>query len=241
LITDSAISGNVASKPGEWGGDGGGIISWAILEIENTTISGNSATGYAGGLVTDHDSSLALNNVTITDNTANSDGACTGSGGGLALKPGAYVTITNSIIAGNHDPLSLVNPITTGAENHPDCYTYSPTEIIPSAGYNLIGITDGCTWLAAPGDLVGTHQTPIDPILSALATGSGETPMHLPLPGSPAIEGGNPATPGGGNGACAGNDQHGKLRPVGVYCDKGAMEYDLGPLTHSLYLPKLSN
>lgn len=62
--------------------------------IQNSTISGNTTTGYAGGLVVDHNASLALNNVTITDYTANFDQSADGSGGGFTLKPGSILTIT---------------------------------------------------------------------------------------------------------------------------------------------------
>jgi len=44
------------------------------------------------------------------------------------------------------------------------------------------------------------------------------------MAGSPAIDAGNPATPGSGGNACQATDQRGVSRPVGMRCDMGAYE-----------------
>jgi hypothetical protein len=91
-------------------------------------------------------------------------------------------------------------------------------------GHDLVGVGAGCVGPSATrGDLVGTVTTPIDALLGPLAA-SGPTPVAVPAPGSPAIDAGDPATPGSGGGACEPTDQRGALRPIGARCDIGAVE-----------------
>jgi hypothetical protein len=57
-----------------------------------------------------------------------------------------------------------------------------------------------------------------------LQDNGGPTFTHALLSGSPAINAGNPATPGGGGDACTARDQRNAGR-VGVACDIGAFEF----------------
>ena len=54
-------------------------------------------------------------------------------------------------------------------------------------GYNLIGDSSGCSFAPAAGDLVN-----VDPFLGPLAANGGPTETHALLPGSDAIDMGNP-------------------------------------------------
>ena len=65
---------------------------------------------------------------------------------------------------------------------------------------------------------------PIDAKLGPLADYGGPTLTHALLSGSPAIDGGNPATPGSGGTACPTTDQRGETRPSGAACDVGSVE-----------------
>ena len=69
-----------------------------------------------------------------------------------------------------------------------------------------------------------------DPKLGPLTNNGGPTETRALLHGSPAIDAGNPATPGSGGNACEATDQRGVARPQdgdadGVAtCDIGAFE-----------------
>jgi uncharacterized repeat protein (TIGR01451 family)/CSLREA domain-containing protein len=191
-------------------GDGGGIAEGLAdyVQLSNTTLSGNRATGSGGALLTSNNTAI-LNNVTIVDNIADSDNNGSGDGGGIALGLTAP-TLSNTIVANNSDP----------GGQAPDC-----SGSITSLGYNLIGINTGCTITASTGDVVGTASAPRDPHLSSLIDNGGTTPTHAILNFSPALNTGNPATPGSGNGACEPTDQRGVDRAANAPCDKGAFEH----------------
>lgn len=199
-VSDSAIAANSST------GFGGGITASlpTMVTLVNVTISGNSAAGGGGGFATSGPSSLS--NVTIVGNTADSDMIDGGrdNGGGIRVQtPTGNATSRNSLIANNIDA-------STAAED-PDC-----AGPITTAGHNLIEmVSAGCGFVAGVGDLIGQ-----DPMVASLANNGGPTPTHALLPGSPAIEGGNPAAPGSGGNACAPTDQRGAPRN----CDIGAYE-----------------
>ena len=197
-------------------GSGGGIYSTTSLGdnfIENSTISGNHANHFGGGIVAGSTNPhLFIINSTIVYNIADYDADGYGEGGGLFASPNTPVKnyIQNSIVALNED----WNPNIS----HPDCRGR-----FDSLGYNLIGNSDNCLYTAAVGDLVGTGSNPIDPLLRPLHL-EGDTPVHVPLPYSPAINNGNPTTPGSSPEACLSQDQRGVSRPQGAACDMGAVE-----------------
>ena len=133
-------------------------------------------------------------------------------GGGIFNSAGT-VNVKNTIVAGN-----------SASSSGPDC-SGTPT----SQGYNLIGDDTDCSFTPDTGDLVGTGASPIDPLLDALADNGGPTQTHALDPNSPAIDAGNPATPGSGGNACEATDQRGVARPVGPRCDIGAFEFEAPP------------
>jgi len=226
-MRDSVFNDNAAT--GQFGlGGGGAIHTEGTATLTNVTLSGNSAKNDGGGLSTKRDvisQTITLNNVTITNNTADSDSDGVGDGGGIYELVNT-VLVQNSIIAGNFD-----TPGNSGGGTiNPDCSgTYS------SQGYNLIGRNDGCGGFVngVNGDKVGTGASPINPLVGALANNGGTTQTHALLPGSPAMDAGNPLLPGSGGPACAASDQRGVARPQGSVCDIGAFEFEY----HSLYLP----
>jgi Zn-dependent metalloprotease len=233
-INASTITGNVAATNGggifnigtltlnnstvskNKGFDGGGIANGGYwldtgtisLTINNSTISQN--VGYnGGGIQNGYDGAILLNNATVTENRTIAGYP----GGGIHNNAGGSVTLRNTILANN-----LV-----GTERIAwDCYGN-----IVSNGYNLIGSKLNCTFTPATGDLVGTDAAPINPRLTALRNNGGLTFTHALMPGSPAIDKGNTATPGSGGNACLAVDQRGVTRPVGGRCDIGAYEGSL--------------
>jgi hypothetical protein len=188
-ITNSTISGNSA------GNDSGGGISngGGTLKVTSCTFSANSSSGNGGGIF---DSG---GDVTIATSTFNLNAAVTGAGifdtssgtlsiisstlngnyassqgGGIIHSGSGKVTTRNSILAGNSAPSS---PDVMGVLN--------------SQGYDLIG--DGAGGSGFLGtDLIGTMASPIDPQLGMLQDNGGPTFTMALLPGSPALNAGDP-------------------------------------------------
>ena len=187
--------------------------------MTNSTLSHN-ASGVGGGGLYVYTGTASLYNVTLVSNTANA-----GNGGGLAQLNGT-VSFYHALIAGNAD-VSGEAPDASGT--------------FISQGYNLIQSTSGYTITGITvGNLLG-----INPILGPLQDNSGPTLTHMLLPGSPAIDAGNPAGCTDHLGNLLTTDQRGITRPQGPACDIGAVERvpDCGTgglpssLPFKLYLP----
>jgi CSLREA domain-containing protein len=177
--------------------------------MTNTTLSGNTSKTNGGGLF-NSSGEAALNNVTLSANIADSDANGTGNGGGV-FRNGGTVSVVNTIMAGNFDQ----SPTT----KHPDC-----SGALTSQGYNLLQIPNGCTINGiTTGNLIG-----INPLLGGLADNGGNTFTHALVEGSPAVDAGDPATPGSVGTACQVDDQRGMVRPQRFACDIGAFEL-VGP------------
>jgi CSLREA domain-containing protein len=209
-------------------GNGGGVyISYSGVIIRNVTLSGNTANGSGAGIYQSFSTGVTLNNVTITGNNAGLNTIYAIRGGGIYLVE-SQMTLYNSIIAGNlHDGTAEISGV--------DCDSFNST--VFSGGYNLEGVgreaPDTCEFTGL-GDQQGTALGPIDPRLGPLGDHGGPTHTHMLLPGSPAIDAGNPATPGSGGVACMATDQRGVARPLGNACDIGAYEGAF------LYLPLIT-
>jgi len=216
-IAGSTINGNVSNT-----GSGGGIYNAAYtVNLTNVTVSGNRAA-LGGGIMNTGPSAstLHLNNVTIANNTAQSaTDPTSGLGGGLVNGANGTVTLANTIIAGN----SAAGSCTINGCIPPgnDCLTDAPHGgALTSQGYNLVQDTQACDIF---GDTTG-NITGKDPLLGVLADNGGRTFTHALSSGSPAIDAGDPASPGSGGTACAVTDQRAFLRPLGPRCDVGAFE-----------------
>jgi CSLREA domain-containing protein len=196
-LTNVTIAGNTA----DFGA--GGLEVEGTATITNVTVSANRA-GDEGGGIAMYGTSLTINNSTITGNTADADNDDDGDGGGIFA--GDPVVIRNTIIAANTDASS---PGTV----HPDCST-DPADLT-SQGHNLVQVPGTCTFTAA-GD-----QTGVAPNTAPLADNGGPIPTQALLPGSPAINAGDPSAPGSGGTACATVDARGLPRSD---CDIGAYE-----------------
>jgi predicted outer membrane repeat protein len=180
-ITDSTISGNMARTDGgaifnvetleianstisnNSADEGGGISNGGTLTISNTTVSGNSARRGGGAFNSDQAGMLTTNS-TLSGNTANEVG------GGIYNVNGATLDIGNTILNAGNTSANLLNDGGT----------------ITSLGYNLSS-DDGGGVLNGPGDQINT-----DPALGALQDNGGPTFTHELLPGSPAIDAGDP-------------------------------------------------
>jgi uncharacterized repeat protein (TIGR01451 family) len=165
-IINSAITGNTAS-------DSGGIQTNAgSLNIINSTISGNSATGFGGG-IQPLGGFVALTNVTVTNNHADSNNDGSGMGGGVMASFG--LILRNTIVAGNYK----------GSGNStPDDISGS---VAASSSFNLIGTGGDGGLTNANGNQINV----VNPGLGALANNGGATPTHALLKGSPALDAGS--------------------------------------------------
>jgi cysteine-rich repeat protein/predicted outer membrane repeat protein len=216
-IISSTLSNNTALA------SGGAITIHddSTVTVINSTFSGNK-TAKSGGAIyvigVGIPGILNLHNVTITDNTANSDDSGTDIGGGLSIVDIASETINieNSIIAGNR--------LGTAGD---ECYKGTGSTI-NSGGYNIIGAASATCdpSLGAAGDSLGVDvATVLNP--TTLADNGGPTKTHALIADSPAIDAGTPVVDGGcqdDTGTALTDDQRGFDRPVNGRCDIGAYE-----------------
>jgi hypothetical protein len=211
-ITNCSVSGNAAGVNDEFpAGYGGGISSYGTLTITNSTVENNVCWLAGGGINGD---GITVMNSTISGNSAigEHDGEPWGAGGGIEggtvtftnstlsgnyanLADGGIIcsgTITNSTITGNNGSISvhggsvleIANTILNASAGSTNIINYGGT--VTSQGYNLSS-DDGAGYLTGPGDQINT-----DPMLGPLQDNGGPTLTHALLPGSPAINTGDP-------------------------------------------------
>jgi hypothetical protein len=179
---------------------GGGIRNYGTLTINNSTFSGNRASGIGGGI---HNGGLFGPSGTLVISNSTFSGNTTGDryGGGIFNeKKGTSVVLHNSIVANN----------TRG-----NCHG-----TLTSRGYNLS--SDSTCNFNSAGDLNDT-----DPNLGPLQNNGGPTRTMALLPGSPAIDTGNPDGCTDSHGHLLKTDQRGMPRPDkedAAGCDRGAYE-----------------
>ncbi len=215
-LTRSTVTGNstVGSRA-----DGGGISTDSgAITLTNSTVSGNSTAGfyaYGGGIKT-FSGAVTLNSSTVSGNSTTDSGAA---GGGIFTFFGS-VTLIDSTVAGNtaaqaegggvfnvnsygSPTFTMENSIIAGnsaGRGSPDLqYDLSSTLNI---SYSLIGDNEGTTFTEAQtadgnGNLIGSAAGSgiIDPLLGPLADNGGPTQTHALLPGSPALNSGDPSIP----------------------------------------------
>ena len=178
-VINSTVSGNAA-------GFGGGVYNGGALTIVNSTLSGNMASSEGAGIY--NATTLTIINSTFSDNAAH------GSGGGC-INVGTLL-ITNSTLSGNSavdagggfydlGTLDIANTILKRGDTGANI-NVNGGGTVTSLGYN-ISSDDGSGFLTGPGDQINT-----DPLLGPLQNNGGPTFTHALLPGSPAIDAGNP-------------------------------------------------
>jgi hypothetical protein len=197
-VSNSILSGNSAGIFGS----GGGIVNTGTLTVTNSTLSGNSAGFGVGGGIS-NSGSLTVSSSTLSGNS-------TYYGGGGIFTNGS-LTVSNSTLSGNYAygnypylygggiylglPALLHNTLIAGNFRGPTTRDDVYGSLNPDSDYNLIGDGTGMTGLhnGVNGNLVGSADNPIDPLLGPLADNGGPTLTHALLSGSPAIDAGNNA------------------------------------------------
>jgi parallel beta-helix repeat protein/predicted outer membrane repeat protein len=168
-VTDSTISGNTA------GISGGGIYAYGNVTVMGSTISGNVARDVAGGIYAhteERDVAVTVTGSTISGNTAGNGGAIHAA----SSEEDATVTVTGSILSGN-------TATDAGAQETRDVGGV----FLFDANYSVIGDA-----AAARIDIGGNNISDNSPLLAPLADNGGPTQTHALLPGSPAIDLGDP-------------------------------------------------
>ena len=172
---NSTIRGNTASG-------GGGIFGGAT--IINCTISGNSATFEGGGIF----GGGTISNCTISGNMTtvghSRGGGISGSGTITNSTFSDNVSINGGNICTTTGTVQLGNTILKTGISGANIFVLGGT--VTSHGYN-ISDDNGAGLLTGPGDQINT-----DPMLGPLQDNGGPTLTYALLPGSPAINAGDP-------------------------------------------------
>ncbi len=191
---------------------GGGLLLQGSATITDSTISGNHATFYGGGIYFRSPAgSLFIGSSTIAFNTGATNPNSTGSGAGLQADYANTITLQNSVIGNN----TVANPA-----DPPDCTIGTGTL---TSHHNHVQRPGANCVINGIGDVSGS-----DPALNpTLADNGGPTPTHLPVFGSPLIDAADPTGCRDSTGAALPFDQRGApyARAFPAACDKGAVEF----------------
>jgi hypothetical protein len=211
-VTQSTISGNQAAY-------GGGLeAEYGQVSVINSTLSDNSATTDGGGLLmVGSITQVTLYNVTVAGNQAGSALDRVGLGGGVAVEGSNALYLQNSLLAGN---LGSIHFFSSYAATADDC-----DGLLTSNGYILIETKlPACSVAGSIGDQLNSAPAQLGP----LQANGGPTLTQALLPGSPAIDAGNPSGCNDPLGAPLAADQRGRPRVAngaGLHrCDIGAYE-----------------
>ncbi len=204
-IRSSTISGNNAN---DVYGDGGGIYNTYSLLLVNSTLSTNNA-GNIGGGIYNRSGQTNVDNISILFNYADAY-----AGGVFNYDAGgAIFNLRNTLVAGSFDSNGVSN----------DC-----EGTLNMFGRNLFWDVSGCNVNSGPGSWSNLNSLST---IGPLQNNGGPTMTHMLLPGSSAIDGGDPVQGCIDPNGPLTTDQRGVTRPQGAQCDIGAVEADPTPLT----------
>jgi len=198
-VINTTLSDNNAKS-----GGGGGIYNNgsnggnATLSVLNSTLRANivnafpSETAHGAGIYNDGSGSTRTTTLIVLNSTLSNNSVIgqRGSGGGIYNKGATFLSVRNSTLSGNFARsgggiYNLGGGRLGGTIfNASPIYTLSGTLI--SIGYNLSS-DDGGRVLFRDGDRINTN-----PLIGPLQANGGPTLTHALLPGSPAINAGNP-------------------------------------------------
>jgi hypothetical protein len=196
-LNNCTISGNSVFE------EGGGIYNFgfggsAIATVNASTFTENSA-GFSGGGIRNVGTSVTL---VVSNSTVSGNSSYVGAGLSNEAESGtATLEVSNTTLAGNSASLfggaiynvrggvaDVTTRLTgtifkTGASGE---NIYNSGGTVTSLGFN-ISSDDGSGFLVGPGDQIET-----EPMLGSLQDNGGPTLTHALLPGSPAIDTGDP-------------------------------------------------
>ncbi len=213
-IDRSTISLNNASTLGVGGGM---YVLGGLVRIDGSTIWGNDAR-VGGGIFVDG-GEVRLENSTVSGNNAHE------SGGGIYFDGSAvgilrWTTLSDNRALGGNASLVVGS---LGASVELDHAIVANGATLDLSGFSIVA---NYSLIENPGlvTVFGSHNlTGVDPLLGPLADNGGPTLTHQPLPGSPALDTGDPAIP-----SPPPVDQRGLPRIVGPAIDRGSVERGRG-------------
>src|SRR6267142_2431793 len=179
FLAGSTLRGNYA------GVYGGGIENSGTLAVNSSTLSGNTGE-FTGGAIL-NSGSLTVSNSTLSGNATQLHGGGIWNSGQCAIR---HSTVTGNrgmnggAINNRLGTLEIESTILKRGESGANILNDSGT--VASDGYNLSS-DDGSGYLIGPGDQINT-----DALLGPLQDNGGPTFTHALLPGSPAIDTGDP-------------------------------------------------
>lgn len=239
-MVDSTISGNRAigthNPPmSHWEIGGGLFVARSGGLVERSTIAGNYAMRYGGGIA--QEDALVVRNSTISGNVARDD-----DGGGVRIRQTTAATFENTTITANHagrfgggvsfrffaTSQGLSSTIIAGNTSGDGSDLAAETELALTGSHNLVGNAQATVGLPAD-TLTG------DPRLLPLADNSGRTRTHALAADSPALDAGT-------NAGELASDQRGFgfTRVAGAAPDIGAFERQgAAPVGDVVALPAL--
>lgn len=214
--------------------------SGSDVNIANSSLTNNTATAQGGAFYLTSNAKVTVTNSTISNNTSTWGGAAylDSLSGGYG-----YLHLINSTVTGNSDSAisglsvyatTLLLRNTIIANNIGDYYP-NIVGSYGSEGYNLID--------KFVGTVDGTDTVGVDPLLGTATTAPNGILYYPLLPGSPAIDGGNPAGCLDAYDQAIAADQTGGARSVDgdndtiVRCDIGAIEQ---PFAYGLVMSPVS-
>ena len=250
LLVNSTVSGNSTQGVNA---RGGGIYARGSITLDHSHVRVNHTIGTfaAGAGIAAGDVDADGGAVTIFNSTVSGNFTIGSAAHGTGIAAWGPVAILHSDVIYNiafhpspvgggvwndNDAIDIANSIValnSATGGSPDIRPGGPLNV----AFSLIGNNSGTDLVAAPlgspdakGNLIGTDQALIDPLLGPHAENGGPTLTHALLPGSPAIDAGNPNAVAGFNGVPE-FDQRGApfVRVDGARIDMGAFEFQFDP------------
>jgi hypothetical protein len=177
-ITNSTLSDNVgdAIHSAACGSPHGGSPQ---VQVISSTISGNSG----GAIFNDCFSLASVSNSTISGNSGGVHNIWSMGIGNSTFSNNSGTNIYNDTFFGQPALMDVGSTVLNASASQPNIVNHG---MIHSNGYSVLS-DDGGGYLNGPGDQINT-----DPMLGPLQDNGGPTFTHALLPGSPAIDAGNP-------------------------------------------------
>ena len=206
MLTDVILKDNFANGSS---GNGGALyfMGNGNVMLNSVEISGNNADNQAGAIWNDA-ANINIRTSTISGNSTADfliDETNDGNGGGIYNNTGnIYIDASTLVLnkslgkggaiynASSTATATLKNSIVALNTSEGEGNNLAGENGFVSADYNLIGEDSLNVFLAMSNDLVGTSESPLDPMIDSLADNGGFTRTHALLEGSPAYNAGNP-------------------------------------------------